>query len=145
MDFFGDPFPEMYSMSFLHYTNRMSYQDYMIALINGKYHFSITPLGGVEDEENLLFNRCKNPFKYLNYGMARVPGIYSKTPIYQESIVDIETGVLVDNTKDSWLRAMDLMASDAELRKKIRRNAFYDVVENHHIKFSAEKLTSLLK
>ncbi|MFK5947340.1 MAG: hypothetical protein QM500_01055 [Methylococcales bacterium] len=143
MDFFGDPFPEMFSMSFLHFSNRMSYQDYMIALINGKYQFSITPLGGSEDADSWFFNSCKNPFKYLNYGAACVPGIYSNSPIYENAVENNETGILVENSKSSWLDSLELMASDSALRHKIRKNAFWDVVENHHIKYSAEKLISL--
>lgn len=145
MDFFGDPFPEMFSMSFLHFSNRMSYHDYMVALVNGKYQFSITPLGGNEDAESWFFNSCKNPFKYLNYGAASVPGIYSHSPIYEGCVENGETGILVDNSKSSWLDSLELMANDSVLRHKIRKNAFYDVVENHHIKYSAEKLISLFQ
>ena len=143
MDFFGDPFPEMFSMSFLHFSNRMNYQDYMVALINGKYQFSITPLGGIEDADSWFFNSCKNPFKYLNYGAACVPGIYSHSPIYENTVENHETGILVENSKTSWLDSLELMANDSVLRHKIRENAFWDVVENHHIKYSAEKLISL--
>ena len=145
MDFFGDPFPEMFSMSFLHYSNRMNYQDYMVALINGKYQFSITPLGGNEDADSWFFNSCKNPFKYLNYGAASVPGIYSHSPIYESCVKNLETGILVENSKTSWLDSLEFMASDSVLRNEIRKNAFFDVVENHHIKHSAEKLISLFQ
>ncbi len=143
MDFYGDPFPEMFSMSFLHFSNRMSYQDYMVSLINGKYHFSITPLGGLEDADSWFFNSCKNPFKYLNYGAACVPGIYSLSPIYENNVKNFETGLLVENSKESWLDSLELMAGDEAMRHKIRKNAFQDIVDNHHIKYSAEKLLSL--
>ena len=145
MDFFGDPFPEMFSMSFLHFSHRMTYQDYMIALINGKYQFSITPLGGSEDADSWFFNSCKNPFKYLNYGAACVPGIYSNSPIYQDTVENHETGILVENSKSSWLDSLELMADDSALRQRIRGNAFWDVVENHHIKDSANKLVELFQ
>lgn len=143
MDFYGDPFPEMFSMTFLHFSNRMSYEDYMTALINGKYQFSITPLGGEEDADSLFFNSCKNPFKYLNYGVACVPGIYSYSPIYESCVTNYETGVLVKNSETEWFESIKNMASDKELRHKIRKNAFIDIKENHHIKKSAEKFITL--
>jgi len=143
MDFYGDPFPEMFSMSFLHFSNRMEYQDYMIALINGRYQFAITPLGGLEDADSWFFNSCKNPFKYLNYGAACVPGIYSSSPIYENSVKDNETGMVVENSKDCWLDALDVMAKDRDLRHEIRVNAFNDIVDNYHIRESADVLYSL--
>ena len=35
LDFFGDPFPEMFSLPFLHFTNRIPYDSYMRALAAG--------------------------------------------------------------------------------------------------------------
>ncbi|WER45181.1 glycosyltransferase family 1 protein [Cupriavidus sp. WKF15] len=144
LDFYGDPFPEIFSLPFLHYTSRKQYPDYVQALIAGGYVFSITPLGGAEDPDSLFFNSCKNPFKYLNYGTARVPGIYSRSPIYEDCVKDGETGLLVDNTYESWLDAMERMAADASLRNRIRGDAFDDVCRSHHISRSAEILLALL-
>lgn len=144
-DFYGDPFPEMLSLPFLHFTNRMPYADYMRALVSGRYQFAITPLGSDEDPNTNEFNACKNPFKYLNYGAALVPGIYSRAPIYADCIVNKETGILVDNDFNSWLDSLELLASDAALRQQIRHAAFDDVMQNHHIRKSAAVLNLLLK
>ncbi|QGR60032.1 glycosyltransferase family 1 protein [Burkholderia multivorans] len=144
LDFYGDPFPEIFSLPFLHYTSRKQYPDYVQSLIAGGYTFSITPLGGAEDPDSLFFNSCKNPFKYLNYGTARVPGIYSRSPIYERCVQDGETGLLVENTYEDWFTAMERIASDAALRRKIRDQAFIDIAERHHIRFSAQSLMSVL-
>ena len=143
LDFYGDPFPEMFSMSFMHFTNRMTYEDYMVSLLNGRYQFAITPLGGLEDYEHLFFNSCKNPFKYLNYGVAGIPGIYSKSPIYNECVEQDVTGILVNNTRSEWLDALDRMSNDCELRDNIRRKAQIDIMQNFHIKDAAEKMYEL--
>lgn len=145
LDFFGDPFPEIPSLPFLHFTNRMPYDSYMRALIRGRYDFSITPLGAAEDKESLSFNECKNPFKYLNYGAARVPGIYSSSSIYTNCVEDGINGLLVDNDYHSWLGALELLASNHSLREKIRNNAFDDVMKNYHIRFSADALLEVLE
>lgn len=140
LDFYGDPFPEMFSLPFLHFTNRTPYVDYMRALVSGRYQFAITPLGSLEDAEAAEFNACKNPFKYLNYGAAQVPGIYSQAQIYTDCIVDGETGLLVDNDFDAWVDALERLASDPDLRDRIRSKAFKDVMKYHHISASADAL-----
>lgn len=145
LDFYGDPFPEMFTMPFLHFTNRIPYTDYMQALINGCYQFAITPLGGEEDKESLFFNSCKNPFKYLNYATACVPGIYSNSSIYNDGTILSSTGILVENTYDDWLEALIKMSSNFELREKIRINAHKDILHNHHISTGADIFMNLFK
>ena len=144
LDFFGDPFPEMHSLPFLHFTNRMPYESYMNALASGRYQFSISPLGGDEDGDSKEFNKCKNPFKYLNYGAARVPGIYSSTDIYVDCIKNRENGIIVENNYEAWFEALTHMAENESLRKNIKDCAYNDVLENYHIKFSARVLEDLL-
>lgn len=144
LDFYGDPFPEMFSLPFLHFTNRMPYADYMRALVSGRYQFAITPLGGSEDAEAAEFNACKNPFKYLNYGTARVPGIYSSAPIYQGCVIPERTGLLVGNDFEEWVDALERLAGDRELRHRIRDAAFDDVMRSHHVEASAAALAAVL-
>ncbi|QCB46349.1 glycosyltransferase [Hydrogenophaga sp. PAMC20947] len=144
LDFYGDPFPEIVSLPFLHYTNRMPYDEYMQSLVSGQYLLSITPLGAAEDAKAAEFNACKNPFKYLNYGAAGVPGIYSKSPIYTDCVVHDETGWLVENTPKEWLGALETLAFDHSLRQRIRTQAYDDVSDRHHIKASAQALMTLL-
>lgn len=144
LDFYGDPFPEIFSLPFLHFTNRMPYASFMQALVSGNYQFAITPLGGDEDIADREFNACKNPFKYLNYGATCVPGIYSNAQIYQESVQDGQTGILVCNDFKSWLDALELMAANHVLRQNIRATAFKDVMTNYHIRKSAEVMIKVI-
>lgn len=144
LDFYGDPFPEIVSLPFLHFTNRMPYEQYIQSLIAGRYRLSITPLGAEEDPEAAEFNVCKNPFKYLNYGTTGVPGIYSISPIYTECIANGDTGLLVENSLHAWLSALEQMAFDSDLRRRIRDQAFDDIQANHHVRHSATSLLSLI-
>ncbi|WP_256250394.1 glycosyltransferase family protein [Burkholderia ubonensis] len=144
LDFYGDPFPEIFSLPFLHFTNRMPYADYMRALLSGRYQFAVTPLGSSEDSDAAEFNACKNPFKYLNYGAAKVPGIYSRAPIYTDCVTDGITGLLIDNDFAEWVDALERLARDAELRENIRAAAFEDVVRNHHVQASADALSEVI-
>jgi len=116
----------------------------MRSLIAGGYLFSISPLGAEEDAESIEFNESKNPFKYLNYGAAKVPGIYSQSSIYKKCITDGVNGLLVENSYESWLKALNTLAFDRELRSVIRTNAYNDVKERYHIRHSGSALLKLL-
>lgn len=140
LDFYGDPFPEIVSLPFLHFTNRMPYEQYIFSLISGQYAFSITPLGADEDASAADFNACKNPFKYLNYGAAGVPGIYSASPIYTGCIQDRVTGLLVENRLGDWTEALETLAFDQRLRQDMRKAAFDDIQSTHHVRHSADAL-----
>lgn len=144
LDFYGDPFPEMFSLPFLHFTNRMPYQEYMRAIVAGDYMFAITPLGASEDADSAGFNACKNPFKYINYGVARIPGIYSSAVIYRDCVEHGVTGLLVENTYEAWLDAMEHYASDHALRQRVRDAAFAHVMQDYHVSAGARVLSSLI-
>lgn len=137
LDFFGDPFPEMFSLPFLHFTNRMPYQEYMRAIVSGGYMFAITPLGADEDAESATFNACKNPFKYINYGVAGIPGIYSRAQIYRDCVAHDQTGLLVENRFEAWLDAMERYASSASLRGRVSWAAHAHVSNVFHVKDAA--------
>lgn len=145
LDFFGDPFPEMFSLPFLHFTNRMPYQDYMRAIISGGYTFAISPLGADEDVESAAFNACKSPFKFINYGVAQIPGIYSSAKIYTDCIEHCKTGLLVENNFEAWLAAMERFASDAVLRESIRNSAYKVVMRDFHVREGARIFMGLLE
>lgn len=144
LDFFGDPFPEMFSLPFLHFTNRIPYDSYMRAIVAGDYSFAITPLGAGEDEEATEFNACKNPFKYINYGTAKIPGIYSNATIYKTCVQHEETGLLVDNTYDAWLDALELMARNPALRGRICAQAHADVNDRFHVRHGGRVLHGII-
>lgn len=141
LDFYGDPFPEIFSMPFLHFTNRISYDNYMHSLINGDYLFAITPLGGEEEnEDSRFFNNCKNPFKYFNYATALIPCIYSDTYIYRNVIENNKTGILIQNNYSEWIYSLNELSQNRDLGKRIALNSYEDVKENHHIKIAANIL-----
>jgi hypothetical protein len=144
LDFYGDPFPEMFSLPFLHFTNRMPYQEYMRAIVAGDYMFAITPLGASEDADSAGFNACKNPFKYINYAVARIPGIYSSAVIYRNCVQHGVTGLLVKNTYEAWLEAMEQYHIDLALRKRVCDAAFADVTRDFHVSAGARILSRLI-
>lgn len=145
IDFYGDPFPELVSLPFIHFTNRTDYVKYIHLLINNDYLFSIIPLAIGEDKGEMEeFNKCKNPFKYLNYGLARIPGIYSSSYIYKNIIDDKSNGILVNNSKEEWLDSFEEMLSNNLLRQKMASTAFDDITSNYNISKSASQFSKLL-
>lgn len=145
MDFFGDPFPELACLPFIHYTRRIPYAEYIRCLARNGYCFAITPLGAAEDEESLRFNQCKNPFKFLNYGVAGIPCIYSASDIYRECVVHGKTGLLVENNRRSWRDAMELLFENAPLRAEIQRNCYRTVCEHYHIEPAARLCYGMMR
>ncbi len=144
IDFFGDPFPELTCLPFIHYTRRIPYTEYINCLARNGYCFAITPLGGDEDKESLRFNQCKNPFKFLNYGVAGIPCIFSASDIYKQCVVHGKTGLLVENNCRDWRDAMELLFSDMYLRAEIKLNCYRTVCEQYYIESAARLCYALM-
>lgn len=144
IDYFGDPFPEIASLPFIHFVGRKPYTDYLHCLAQTGYCFALVPLGGREDAENARFNSCKNPFKLLNYAVTGIPAIYSEACIYSEAVEDGVTGLLVSNTFDAWMTAMERLLGDADLRQLIRYNSYEEVRKKYHISTAATLYYQLL-
>jgi len=76
------------------------------------------------------FTRCKSDVKYLDYSALGIAGIYSKHPSYSDTIVDMENGLLIENTCDVWEVALEKLIIDTELRNLIRKNAHEHLWKN---------------
>ena len=78
-------------------------------------------------------NRCKTNNKYREYGACKIAGIYSNMPPYNSSISSGDSGLLVDNTTEAWLSAVEYLLEDPNLRKKIAYSAYLDVREKYSV------------
>lgn len=113
------------------------YSDYMKSIIASQSLMGIVPIWGSEDAVSIAYRDCKSPIKYIMYGYAGIPAIYTNALPYTTCVVNGENGLLVDNTYESWIEAMAHMAGDSKLRQNLRRNAYDDVCANFHISKSA--------
>ena len=139
IDYFGDPFPELFSLNKIHFNDRMSYETMMKILLNGNYLFAIVPLGGnEEDSTTKSFHTFKNPFKYINYGLANIPAIYSDAFIYSNIISNGLNGIITQNSYDGWYSALNSMNGDANLRAQISKNALKDIRKNFNVYDAAD-------
>jgi glycosyltransferase involved in cell wall biosynthesis len=75
------------------------------------------------------FNEAKSDNKYRTYGAAGVAGVYSRIASFEDSVIDGETGILVQNEPAAWFGAIERLILDEKLRQRIAVAARADVRE----------------
>lgn len=83
------------------------------------------------------FNRCKSNIKWLEYSACGFAGIYSDLPPYNTCIESGRTGLLVENTTEKWVRAIELLISNPQLRKSIAANSRCEVLTKYTLEAGA--------
>lgn len=91
--------------------------------------------------ENNQFNRAKSNIKWLEHAMLEIPMVLSDVGPYK-GIKHGEEGFLA-KTKEDWVEYLGLLIEDAELRKKIGRNAKKSAIAGFHIKDQLPKYQEL--
>lgn len=89
--------------------------------------FALIPL------QKTAFNRCKSPIKFVEMASMGVPTVGSYVSPYKE-IATEGNGVWVqDNDPKAWEDGIDLMASDAGMRKAVASEAMQTVMSDFEI------------
>jgi glycosyltransferase involved in cell wall biosynthesis len=144
LEFWGDGFPEMSRIPRLVSKGFLENSAYKAAIRDAGYMFSVVPLGGGEDPDALFFNSCKSCIKYIDYGSLGIPGIYSRSPVYEEAVSNEETGLLVNNTAEEWAAAMEKLYQDKQLRDSLRLRAHADTHERFGLAGPAQTFLELV-
>lgn len=100
---------------------------------------------GLAPLDDTPFTACKSDIKWLDYAFLGIPGIFSRTPAYRDSITDGETGLLVDATPSAWYNALSTMVEDDNLRARIRKAAFKTVHQERSLALNACQWVEALK
>ena len=80
--------------------------------------------------EDTIFNRSKSEIKWIEAALVHVPTVASCVGAFEEMILPMETGVLCDNTEQSWFESLQKIIESSELRNKIGENAYRYVMKN---------------
>jgi len=118
---------------------KVPYKKYAKALQKSDFDFAVVPLSDSH------FNRAKSSIKYLEYGISRIPALFSKVKPY-ENLPDGESCILVENNPDAWCKEIIEMIENKELRYCLSQQVFNDVKNNYLLnKEQAGKYLSILE
>ena len=79
------------------------------------------------------FHNSKTNIKFRDYAAAGAAGIYADVPLYNTSVVNGKTGLLVSNEPGSWLAAIERLLDISALLELIRQNARRFCEERYHM------------
>jgi glycosyltransferase involved in cell wall biosynthesis len=87
-------------------------------------HIAATATIALAPLEDTAFNDAKSDIKTLDYGLARVPAVFSCVGPYRAAVEHRKTGLLCRNETGEWIKAMRQLLEDASLREVIEAAAF---------------------
>ncbi|MEA3275434.1 MAG: glycosyltransferase family 4 protein [Pseudomonadota bacterium] len=94
---------------------------------------------GIAPLEGRGFSEFKSDIKFLDYALLGIPGVYSTSTAYGNSVEDGETGLLCDNEPESWYRCLGDILDDPEQRAQLARRAADHVRESRSLRVCAHR------
>ncbi|MCT4686665.1 glycosyltransferase [Vallitalea sp.] len=85
------------------------------------------------------FLNCKTEIKYALAGATRNAIISSKTAPFLYTIKNKQNGLLVNDTVEEWVAAINRLYKDDELREKIIENTYKDVLKYYTLDYASLK------
>lgn len=79
---------------------------------------------GIAPLERNPFNLHKSDIKFLDYSALKIATVASNVEAYASTIIDQETGLLVDNKSEAWVDALSMLITSAETRRRMADNAY---------------------
>lgn len=77
------------------------------------------------------FNRCKSNLKYLEYSIAKMPGVYSSV-VYEKTVKDGVTGMIAHDNEEFYQK-IKLLIDRPDKRDQIKTRAYLDVRNNYSL------------
>lgn len=98
---------------------------------NLQWDFALAPLAPS------AVNECKSDLKFLDYGALSIPGVFSASTTYSDTVRHNENGLLAANA-DEWCSNIKLMAQDADMRRRLALAARDEVYSQRCLKHRAQ-------
>lgn len=117
--------------------NKIEWQDWVH---HETYPYKMTLLNldiGICPLADNKFNWTKSAIKWMEYSMLGAATIASNIEPYSSVLRHAETALLSSPDTKDWESKLDELIMNEKLRKKLARNAFFDVMANHNIEKKA--------
>lgn len=126
MHFWGYNPPEMRSFSNVFFKPLiLNYNRYLREFSRTGFDIGLAPL--LDDE----FHNSKANTKFREYGASQVAGVYSNAELFRNCVKSQRTGLLVENTEESWYQALKQLVENPTLRRQIQVAALNEVRANY--------------
>ena len=96
-----------------------------------KYFYAQSFDIGLAPGVNDVFFSSKTNNKYREFGGCGIAGVYSNVPPYTECVINMQNGLLVENTVNDWEIKLGELIENNEMRKDISKRAYADITENY--------------
>lgn len=80
--------------------------------------------------EDTIFNRAKSENKWMEAALVRVVTVGSRVGAFEQMIQDGKTGILCENSWESWYENLNVLVSHSAYREQIAQNAYDYVLKN---------------
>lgn len=90
------------------------------------------------------FNRSKSSIKYYEYGLRKIPAVYSWVDPYIKVVKEHETGYLAQNELE-WYEKIKILVEDEQKRKDMAEKTRQDVLDNYVIDKHVDRIYNYLK
>jgi glycosyltransferase involved in cell wall biosynthesis len=93
--------------------------------------------------EDTLFNKCKSENKWMEASLVKTVTIASNVGAFKTAIKNNITGILCND--DEWLKKLESLIENSELRKKLANNAYDVVMKKYITTYTGLPLTEFIK
>lgn len=117
-----------------HIPYKINYEDYKNTMKSLNWDIGIAPI------EKSSFTSCKYYNKFLEYGATGAAGIYTNAEPYTNVVCHQDNGILVENTVEAWVEALNFLIENPEARNKIQKNAYRKIEDEFTLEKVSEKV-----
>jgi|GEM_PF-4548246 len=124
--------------------NVLDYASHKLFLRDFPFHLALNPLEIANNNEGIgRFINSKSEIKYIEYAAAKVLGVYSDCPVYNQAVHHNKNGLLVDNSKEGWITTMSKVIEDFDGHWPLVEEAYSDAQAKYDVAVPAAKIYQL--